>query len=334
MLVQSRTAIHNPAIGWTPAGLPAFTRWFPAVLGVRASCPKRNRRTPMSTTTLTATLGFAIVMAWISDDLQAQIERELFGIHLPAKALELLSEVEQTYGRPVREEWLPAEVAMSGNSKVTDDGTPVVQINPSHGKTTDVIVHELYHFKLRTRGFPVIQWLFPRQMETAENIGAFHQLREQMYDPILHHLFYSEVREAIGIDPGETFQRRTREGLSDHSYIAAVSRMDRGAAALYYFKLRIEIDDQALLNRIRELFQAEGKEEGIRLGERLAGVVKSARHSTPAEVIRVLIECLNIFYEGQLHFEERTWTSRQLGRHTQKIANIEVKPLQGIGVRK
>lgn len=259
---------------------------------------------------------------------ERQLTRSMFGVRLNAKTSSLLAEVEQLYGKPIRQEWLAADHPMSGNSKVADDGTPIIYINPSHGRKLDVIVHELYHFKLRSRGYPVVMWLFPRYLDTEANRASFEQLRQQLYDPILHYVFYPEVRSSFGINPGETFEQRTRKALGDKSLASTFKSMDRGAVALYYFKIRLELVDTELSRRVLALLEHETNREGIQFGERLVRIVRQANSASPTGTINALVACLNVFYEGQFRFEQHPWTARQLGQHTQQVAPIELKPVQ------
>ena len=274
----------------------------------------------------------ALLLLLISTDgLQAQTEqlgRSLFGVPLNAKASALLAEVEQLYGRALRQEWLAEDHPMSGSSRVANDGTPVIYINPSHGRQLDVIVHELYHFKLRSRGYPVVLWLFPQTMDSEANRAAFNQLRVQLYDPILHYLLYSEVRFSFGINPGETFEKLTRRALADGSLASTFSSMDSSAIALYYFKSRLEVDDSELFHQVLALLENEQKHAGIQSGERLVRIVREAKPASPESAIDALVECLNVFYQGQFRFEQHAWTSRQLGKHTQQVAQIEINPVQ------
>ena len=127
---------------------------------------------------------------------------------------------------------------MSGKSKLAADGAPTVLIQPDHGKTPDVIVHELYHLKLKANGYPAILWLFPKDMDVPANHKAFAQLEEQVHDPIEHHLFYDTIR-AWGINPGQAFEIRTAKMLNEGKPNKTFAGMDRGAIALYYFKVRL-----------------------------------------------------------------------------------------------
>lgn len=253
--------------------------------------------------------------------------RTLFGVSLTSKATTLLQDVENMFGLPVREEWLDPDDQMSGKSKVADDGTPIISINPKHGRRVDVIVHELYHFKLRDQGYPVVQWLIPKEMDSATNWAGLNQLNEQLYDPILHYIFYPTVRD-WGTDPGAAFQERTRSMGKSDALKSTFARMDQVAVALYYFKVRLELADRQLFARLLALLEQIGNRDGIQLGDHLAQIVEHANPRTPRDAIQTLVECLNTVYAGKFQFIEHPWTSRRLGRHDQVIARLEMRPVQ------
>ena len=253
----------------------------------------------------------------------------LFGVQLNDGAKSLLAEVEQLFGKQVREEWLDETDPRygSGNSKVGDDGTPIIYINPSHGRKIDVIVHELYHFKLRDRGYPVIRWLYPKYMDIEANRAAFAQLILQLHDPILHYIFYSELR-AWTINPGKTFEEHTKQALKDHTLVSTITNMDEKAIGLYYFTIRLEISDLVLFKQLIELLEHKQKQPGIEFGKKLTQIVINNNPRSPEADIKTLVDCLNTLYEGSFHFKQHRWTSRQLGKHTQQIAPIEMESLR------
>jgi hypothetical protein len=37
-----------------------------------------------------------------------------------------------------------------------------------------------------------------------------------------------------------------------------------------------------------------------------------------------MVDVLNAFYQGQFQFRQRPWTTRQLGNHTQQVAQVEL----------
>ena len=263
--------------------------------------------------------------------LNAQEKRKpmhvLFGIQLNDEAKSLLAKVEELFGKQVREEWLDEKDPMSGKSNVGDDGTPIIWINPAHGRKVDVIVHELYHFILRDQGYPVLKWLIPNYMNIETNRAALHQLAEQLHDPILHYIFYSEVR-AWGINPGETFEKRTKQSLKDNTLANIFTNMDKEAIGLYYYKIRLEVNDPALFHRLVALLERKQKQPGIEFGKQLTQIVINANPQSPEADIQALVDCLNILYEGKFRFEQHPWAYRQLGKHTQQVAPIEMAHLR------
>ncbi len=272
---------------------------------------------------------FILPIYYLNTQEKRKTRNVLFGVTLSHKAKSLLAEVEQIFDKEVREEWLKEDdglASMSGNSKVDDDGVPIIWINPAHGRKIDVIVHELYHFKLRAQGYPVIQWLYPKYMDAEANGAILNQLNQQMHDPILHYIFYREAR-AWGIDPGETFEGRTKRALEDNSLATIFTNMDKEAIGLYYFKIRLEVNDPVLLQLLEKLLERKQKQSGIEFGKRLSQIVIGSNPQSPEEDIKTLVDCLNALYEGKFHFKQHSWKFRQLGKHRQQVAPIEMQPL-------
>lgn len=254
-----------------------------------------------------------------------QSDERRFMVTLPPDAVTLLRDIEEAFGAHVRLEWLPEGGAEAGRSNVAPDGTPLIQLHPRLGVRVDVVVHELYHFRLRQEGYPVLEWRMPLAMHTPDNVAAFDQLREQLYDPILHRVFYPRIRR-WGINPGESYEDRTRTGLSDGLLPATFSSMNAEAIALYYFKLRLEAEDRSLLKTATAIITDMGKQDGISLGLTLTSLVENSALSSPQEAIAVFISCLNTFYANQFRFSGHSWRSQMLGRHVQQIAPVEIVP--------
>lgn len=269
----------------------------------------------------------AVVLTGSAELVKAQkmeaAERSLYGVKLTGQAASLLQEVEASFRGRVLEEWLEDPGGMSGKSKVSADGAPIVYVQPEHGRTLDVIVHELYHLKLKAEGYPALLWLFPKEMDIPANHAAFAQLAEQVHDPIEHHLFYGTIR-SWGINPGQAFEIRTAQMLDDGSLQKTYATMDRGAVALYWFKIRLEVEEGPLAKRISDALKAAGKQDGIEFGDKLIQLVLRADpHSAQGE-IATMIAVMNLFYEGKFMFRERPWQKQQLGTFVQQLAPIEL----------
>lgn len=258
-------------------------------------------------------------------DVQAQATRKtrsvLFGVRLTKQAKVLLREVEGFFDKQVREEWLDEKDPERGGSSFVDtDGIPVIRVNRMHGRTMDVIIHELFHFKLRARGHPNLLFLYPKDWDTESNRAAVDQLRMQLRDPILHFIFFPQIR-ALHLDPF-IFRKPAEEALRNEAFL---QKMDVGAVALFYFKIRLELArPNAMLGRIEMAFARKHNHPGIELGKTLSDIVLQSNPQSPEAEITTFVECLNTFYRGRFRFRERPWTDRKLGKYTEKIAPIEI----------
>lgn len=264
--------------------------------------------------------------------LHAQAEQHrdsLFGVPLDEKTLLLVTEVEQLYGNPIQSDWLPDAYPMPGKSKVGKDGTPIILINPSSGRKPDVIVHELYHLILRSRGYPAdFKWLYPKNLDTPEKRPDFQQISFDLYDPILHYVFYPEAQVRLGINAGNTFEEDIRLGFSNGSAPNRFAGMNAEATALTYYKLRLELADKELFQKFVNLLEMQGKHNEVAMGKRLAGIVeRESHHLSRDSAVSAFVECLNIFYEGRYTFAQSQgpWTPRRIGKHIAYSASIEMR---------
>src|SRR5258708_36703695 len=101
---------------------------------------------------VSAGAGILLGVVWTglaSAQMKDEPGRALFGISLSGQPASLLDEVEHLFNRRIREDWLDDPNGMSGKSVVGPDGIPTIYVQREHGRAPDVIVHELYHLKLK-----------------------------------------------------------------------------------------------------------------------------------------------------------------------------------------
>lgn len=255
---------------------------------------------------------------------EASPKQQQFGIELSPPARRLLAEVERYYGQQVREEVaMDWDSAQLGYSFVTDDGTPVIQINNTLGRKEEIIVHELFHLKLRARGFYVVNFNFSSMVLRYRYASYCMLMLKLLHAPIEHSIFYPEMRKA-GFDPSATLKndfKRERESGSLDNLQAGTIR------ALMYFRAMIEFDNPKLLSELTEFYRNKGWNDSIEIGKRLAQFVLKAKPHTPDEEIKVFLQCLNYILEGKARFVFSRVENRTLGRFTQRIAMIEVEPV-------
>ena len=77
----------------------------------------------------------------------------MFETDLRPGAVNLLEEIERSFGKQVVERFTE-EPSVFANNGIGPDGTPFVAINKSKTIDEGIIVHELFHLKLKALGFP------------------------------------------------------------------------------------------------------------------------------------------------------------------------------------
>jgi hypothetical protein len=97
---------------------------------------------------------------------------------------------------------------------------------------------------------------------------------------------------------------------------------------LYYLKLRLEIQDQTLLNRLIDALSTERKQHGILFGDTLARLVTVAEPKTAKTEIDVMIKVLNAFYAGKFSFKKHPWRTEQIAEFKQHLVPIELVPVR------
>lgn len=257
---------------------------------------------------------------------QTRSVRLVFGVSLRGLARALLTEVETTFGRPIKEEWLD-QSDMAGKSEISEEGEPVVKINPRTGRNSATIVHELYHLKLRAAGYPAVAVEVPSEMNTENNRRNLLQLKLQVHDPIVHSIFYPEVRRRYGINPGAAFEAETQEALDDGRLQRIVQDMNEEAAALYWFKIALEVSNTRLKRRLEAMLQRLKKQAGLDLAQELVKIVRDAAPSDPQKAISTFVQVLNRLYHSRFLFRELRWESQMPGKVSTKEVIITMSVL-------
>lgn len=252
-------------------------------------------------------------------------QRQMFGISLRPSSLKLLAEVERLYKTTVKgteADDFPSN--KFGESKIDQQGNPIIAINPTRGRTERNIVHELYHLKLMAQGFPVLMGRAVDVRPSPEMIQVFEAYTNALNDVIQHSIFYPDMTE-MGLSPSVDltldFERDIKNGR-----FQTTDEPDRKGLSYEYLKARIELNDSQLLNRIEKWFQQKGWNESLKVGRQLERAIKDVNPHTAEESIGVLIYCLNILLKGEYKFEFEGWDKEMRGEFARAIAIIRILP--------
>lgn len=248
------------------------------------------------------------------------------GVALSAPGLRLLAEVEALYKKTVRfeevESWEPSHY---GESSVVADGTPVIKLNSRTGQTESTVVHELFHLKLFATGFPIIVYEVLPEAKTPANLVFLTWIGFHLHDPILHWIFYPQMRQ-LGVDPDVELRQEFLQALAKGSFENLKPATQEEALALYYFKATLQLNDPKILARLADWYKREKWDAPLAMGKEMAEMVKRSSPRTPEQAIDVFVRCLNLLLKNSASFQISGWTSDQLGAHQQRIVVIRVFP--------
>lgn len=250
------------------------------------------------------------------------IKKIVFNIQLSAEAAELISDVEKGYGKSIREEEVASLVGF-GESLIDDAGTPVIRINPKTGRTESTIVHEAFHLLLKLEGYPIFAYQFPNGQNTPANIEYMKWIRANLYDGILHWIFYPRMQK-MGVDTNSEEKEQILKALRVDTYDNINHATEREALILYYIKAKLEINDTELSGRVTEWYKRKGWIEPLKMGDRIARLVMEANPQMPAASVSVFVDCINVLLHGSAKFEIDSWFTRSRGTIIEKGVLLQV----------
>jgi hypothetical protein len=265
---------------------------------------------------------FAGALNCASTQKKTVASRTLCGVSLSASATKLLSKVEKLYGVKVIEiHDLPLPSTFHAGSWVTDDGVPEIQVKIGITPTEATIVHELMHLLDHAEGVP-LPYLIPGP-DLDINVSRFIR---QLNDHVEHAYFFPKMQK-MGIDPTVT-------GKADiHSEIQAHLRFPwdewrEPSLAMDYFICMAVLDDSGLAAEYEKTIFTPADNEAARLGRSAVAVTKNEKFVTPDDEMNVFIGVCNAILDGKFRITLQSVSKKQLGKITQRYANIQVERLR------
>jgi hypothetical protein len=257
--------------------------------------------------------------------------RQLFGVELQPPSRALLAEIEQHYGKRLRED-VKSNLDYSyyaALASVDADGTPSIRMDSDIPATESTIVHELLHIKLYSKGFPVIRLNYPQSLSTERQQAHVRYIVAMLYDAIIHTIIYPQARE-MGLKPQESLHGQLDLIMADQfEDYAGVPRQD--VRTIYYLNAALLLDDRELFERVTDAYIRRHWYESVAIGRVLADMVAAAKPSTPEEVVFVLLRCLEVIQHEINNFELDAWQNEKRGEHILRRAVIKVIPQQRAG---
>jgi hypothetical protein len=247
-------------------------------------------------------------------------ERTLGEVCLRAGAAELLNYVEELYGKPVKmAETTRAAVADSG---VYSDGTPYIELNPvingrSDARREAVIVHELFHLKMKASGYPIVK--FQRDAVSPDEYQFLLETVRLVFDPIEHHLFASKILE-MGLDPDAEVEAHFR-AIEPRTQAAGFTNYYQRAMTL--MRVLLECSEPTAL-RIEKRYGLNGWGSALDAGKEMAALVTSREEYSPDDEVVIYMKCLRRLLESQADIRLLAWEDERHGQAVYRVAVLRV----------
>jgi hypothetical protein len=237
-------------------------------------------------------------------------DQTLAGVTLRPQAVELLREIEETYGKPVRVRPASAkELRMESEAAATtsDDGTPEIITFPKHPLTERLIVYQLFNLTYplaRTdigyilKGTPIDRYVLA-------------ELKGHLFDPLEHQQFFPAIRR-MGLVPDESLRKHVNHLVSGASLKWFPTLRQPWYLPLYYYAVAVETVDADLIGKLARYYQKKAWHDALKMGMDLVDVAVNAGPDVNS-IISTGIECLNVYYEGEARFELRNIKTSMLG---------------------
>jgi hypothetical protein len=250
-------------------------------------------------------------------------KRILGEVCLRDESAKMLTEIEKLYGKPIRlVENTKYDV---GNSRIEDDGTPVIEINPSIYSKDKLhqeagIVHELFHLKMRATGFPIIG--FEPTDLYKRNSAFFDEMIFLVFSPIEHRTFFPQMRK-IGLNPSAEIEeyfmhldRRAEVSGPTNDYQRAV----------FFMRAALEFNDPKLLAELEQWYKAKQWNKPLAVGKELAKVVNDSRLRSAEDQVTIFVRCMEVLLGDVAKFSLVGWEERHYGPIMVRIGVLRVMP--------
>ena len=236
-------------------------------------------------------------------------------IELSPNGLKLLSEIEQTFNKQVRDQW-SKDMDRDAAGLITPDGTPTIKCGQAQDLNEEMIVHELSHLGLRAAGFPTLEF-------TGIEPNISQWIDENLYDTIQHWIMYPRLRK-LGYTPDGAKKTNVKRVISENKFpdepIPPSDIISR------YVRVALESSDPLLPDQFGEWYMRRGWDKHLRKAQNLVQFMKRTNPATPEQAIQAVIELANAVLEPYLTFQVERWEAESLGSVVNRKVIIRALP--------
>jgi hypothetical protein len=244
--------------------------------------------------------------------------RTLCEIELSPNGLKLLSEIEQTFNKKVRDQW-SKDMDRHAAGLIASDGTPTIRCHQSRRDLNEeIIVHELSHLRLRAMGFPTLEFI-GIERSISQWIDA------DIYDTVQHRIMYPHLRK-LGYSPDATRKRIVEREIAENRFTG--EPLPPSDIISRYLRVALESSDPLLIDQLSEWYLRRGWDAQLKKARSLVQFIKDTNPTTPEQAVQSVIELANVLLEPYLTFQVEHWKVKQSGSIVDR--HVVIKALQQI----
>jgi hypothetical protein len=248
------------------------------------------------------------------------------GIRLSNPAAALLREVETKFDKPIKErvgaKLPPGTLAVSGLDPL---GVPYISVSESASVDEAMIVHELFHLKLLSTGFPVRLIWGARGLPHDD--GRYARWGDLLFTgimgPMLHRVFYPKMR-AMGLNPTALQEKAALNIALENMNNKIDWPPDRRVLTYFFFAVELK-DDPQMLGPLRTVYFQQGWTTELAKAKRMAEIAIDAELETGDKLVDAFVRCANVFLEGRVAVEFLGWMPFKSGSSSSRTAALALK---------
>jgi hypothetical protein len=190
---------------------------------------------------------------------------------------------------------------MLGTSYFTSNGTPILRVNVNlkqqSQKVEAVIAHELLHLRMRANNYPV--FLFDAAVRTKRGLAMDVEQSNinDLTSLIEHRAFKSEMEKFNLIEFIDL------SGDTERTAVQHRGEADSQADAINFARALLEYQRASDVERLRKIYVANRWQESLKIGQKIADIIKRSHLNSPSATTSVFQLCLSELYPSPRPFK-------------------------------
>jgi hypothetical protein len=177
------------------------------------------------------------------------------------------------------------------------DGTPLIKLDSTLGRSETEVVHELFHLQLRARGFPQD---FATNIPPGLDVKILKMAALNISGLLEHRLFYPSMRK-IGLEPTKAYREELESHIAQDQPPPYASHPE--LLAIDYAVVVLVINGPSFRRKVESWYERHGWQDALNRGRRLVNYVLRLNPNTPDKKRVALAGCLETIFGDKFEIQ-------------------------------